>query len=143
MTEDNFVNKIDLLDDLLNNSNIRLDPAKIWHLLAEIADRAPRDSEELPQTPAAGCPESVAAGEEATSIPCGLCGGKGVFRGIKCPACQTQVVGHLWDESRGIEHHSRSDLSLCGFGDIEPTPPIPAGIDYAEMGHASPMARGA
>jgi hypothetical protein len=139
MTEDDFVNKIDVLDELLNDSTIRFDPAKIWHLLAEIADRAPRDNEELPS--AADGPESGEAGRKAASIPCGLCGGKGVFRGIDCPACQTRVIADPWDDSRGIEHHSKSDLSLCGSGDIEPTTPPPVGIDYAEMDRASPLAR--
>ncbi len=141
MTEDDFLRKIDVLDELLNDSNIRFDPAKIWHLLAEIADRARRDSEEPLQPPAAERPESVEAAPKAASIPCGLCGGKGVFRGIDCPACQTQVIAHPWDVSRGIEHHSRSDLSLGGFSDIETTPPIPVGIDNAEIDHAGPVAR--
>ena len=141
MAEDDFVNKIDVLDELLNDSNIRFDPAKIWHLLAEIADRAPRDNEELPQPPAADRPESGEASRKAASIPCGLCGGRGVFRGIDCPACQTRLIADPWDDSRGIEHHSKSDVSLCGFGDIEPTTPPPVGIDYAEMDRASPLAR--
>jgi hypothetical protein len=142
MTEDDFGQKIDVLDQLLNDSNVRLEPAKIWHLLAEIADRAPRDGEVLPQPPAVDCPESGETGKEATSIPCGLCGGTGVFRGIECPACQTQVVADPWDDSRGIEHASRSDPTLCdGFGDIDPAPPAPAGFDYAQMDRPSPVAR--
>jgi hypothetical protein len=97
MTKDDFGQKIDMLDELLNDSNIRFEPAKIWHLLAEIADRAPRDGEELPQPPAADCPESGEAGQQATSDHCGLCGGKGFFRGIECPACHTQVVADPWE----------------------------------------------
>ena len=33
MTEDDFVNKIDVLDELLNDSTIRFDPAKIRTVL--------------------------------------------------------------------------------------------------------------
>jgi hypothetical protein len=144
MKEDDFVQKIDMLDQLLNDANVRLEPAKIWSLLAEIVERASPNREGLPQPPAADCPESGKMGGQAMRIPCGLCGNKGVFRGIECPACQAEVIVDPSGSDRGIVHDGKSDLPVCGFGDIEPAPlTSQASIDCARMDRANPQARGA
>ena len=41
MTDAEYDRKLDELDRLLNDPEVRMEPACIWSLLAEIADRGP------------------------------------------------------------------------------------------------------
>jgi hypothetical protein len=39
MTDDEYARKLDQLDRLLNDPDVPMEPAKVWSLLAEIAQR--------------------------------------------------------------------------------------------------------
>ena len=43
MTEADYTRKLDELDRLLNDPEVRLEPARVWALLAEVAKREPPD----------------------------------------------------------------------------------------------------
>ncbi len=44
MTETEYALKLDELDRLLNDPDVRMEPARIWSLMAEIAARAKADA---------------------------------------------------------------------------------------------------
>jgi hypothetical protein len=58
MTETEYKHKLDELDRLLNDSNVPMQPHRIWDLLAELADRqsfsAPIRNSLLPSGPVMG-----------------------------------------------------------------------------------------
>jgi hypothetical protein len=41
MTETDYARKLDEVDRLLNDPNVRMEPARVWSLLAELAQREP------------------------------------------------------------------------------------------------------
>jgi hypothetical protein len=44
MTETEYTRKLDELDRLLNDPDVPIQPARVWSLLAEIAERDLRDA---------------------------------------------------------------------------------------------------
>jgi hypothetical protein len=50
MMQDDYVRKLDELDTLLNDPDVPMDPARVWSLLADLADKGsgPRTNRTVP-----------------------------------------------------------------------------------------------